>query len=143
MSVKGNVQAPRHQVAEIPQKLLWLRRVLLVKVVVTLFVWGLPSLLAPPALLKVLGVEMPADPVSVRILGAVVTAVAVAYWYAYRDPVRNVAIVRFGIVDNGLCTLTFLVLAATAGLSSWFYWVSAVLLALFFVAFVGLLPRED
>ena len=121
---------------------LWLRRILLVKVVACVLVWGLPALLGPPALLNLFGVEMPDDPTILRGFGALATALGLAYWYAFRDPVRNVAIVRFGVVDNGLSALTILVLALTAGLSSWFYWVSLALLVFFCLAFLVLMPRE-
>lgn len=124
------------------QKLLWLRRVLLVKVILTLGLWGLPALLAPPAFLALFGIEMPADPIFMRLFGAVVTAFGVAYWYAFRDPLRNVAILKAGLVDNGLVTLTIIVVGLTSGLSSWFFAVSAVLTALFFLAFLALMPRE-
>jgi hypothetical protein len=85
---------------------------------------------------------MPEDPIFLRLFGAVVTAFGVAYLYAYRDPVRNVAIVRVGVVDNGLVALTIVVVGLTTGISSWFIWVSAVLTALFFVAFLVLMPQE-
>jgi hypothetical protein len=120
---------------------LWLRRVLLVKVLVTLFVWGLPALIGPPAFLGLFGIEMPDDPTFLRLFGAVVTAMTLVYWYAYRDPIRNVAILKFGILDNGLSALTLVVLAFAVGIPSWFYWVSLVLLVFFCLAFVVLLPR--
>lgn len=121
---------------------LWLRRILLVKVIACVLVWGLPALVGPPALLNLFGVEMPDDPTVLRGFGALATALGLAYWYAFRDPVRNVAIVRFGVVDNGLGAATLLVLALTAGLSSWFYWVSLALLVFFCLAFLVLMPRE-
>jgi len=77
-----------------------------------------------------------------RLFGAVVTAVGVAYWYAYQDPVKNIAILKFGVVDNGLTTLTIVVLGFTVGISSWFLWVSGVLTAFFCIAFVVLMPKE-
>ena len=66
----------------------------------------------------------------------------VAYWYTYQDPVKNAAILRFGIVDNGLTTLTIIVLGFTVGISSWFIWVSGIVTAFFCLAFVVLMPRE-
>lgn len=123
----------------------WLRRILLVKVVLTFLAWGLPSLIAPPAVLPLLGMTVPAESESLlflRLFGAVVTAVGVAYWYAYQDPVKNIAILKFGVVDNGLTTLTIVVLGFTVGISSWFLWVSGVLTAFFCIAFVVLMPKE-
>ena len=104
--------------------------------------WGLPALLAPAELLTFFGLTIPQDPIFLRLFGALATAAAVAYWYAYRDPVKNAAIVRFGVVDNGLVTLTIIVLGLTTGVTSWFVWASGVLTALFCVVFVVLRPRE-
>jgi len=58
----------------VSQKLRWLRRVLLVKVIATFALWGLPALLGPPALLAPFGIAMPDDPIFMRLFGAVVTA---------------------------------------------------------------------
>jgi hypothetical protein len=125
------------------QKLQWLRRVLLVKVIATFALWGLPALFGPPAFLGVFGIAMPEDPVFLRLFGAVVTALGVGYWYAYRDPVKNTAILRLGVIDNGLATLTTVILGLTVGVSSWFMWVSAALTGLFCIAFVVLMPKEQ
>jgi hypothetical protein len=127
---------------ETSQRLHWLRRVLLIKVALTFLAWGLPALIAPPAFLALFGIAMPEDPIFLRLFGAVVTAVGIAYWYAYQDPVKNVAILKFGIVDNGLTTLTVIVLGFTVGISSWFIWVSGIPTAFFCIAFVMLMPRE-
>lgn len=124
------------------QRLQWLKRVLLLKVIVTLLAWGLPALLGPPAFLALFDLEMPRDPLFLRLFGAVVTAFGVAYWYAYRDPLRNAAILKAGVVDNGLVTLTIVALGLMGGVSSWFIWVSAVLTAFFCIAFLVLIPRE-
>jgi hypothetical protein len=124
------------------QRIQWLQRVLLIKVVVTFLLWGLPTLIGPPAFLALFDIEMPQDPIFLRLFGAVVTAFGVAYWYAYRDPLKNVAIVKVGVVDNGLVTLTIIALGLTTGVSSWFIWASAVLTASFCIAFLVLMPRE-
>ncbi|MGD2147552.1 MAG: hypothetical protein PVH41_12720 [Anaerolineae bacterium] len=124
-------------------KLIWLKRVLFVKVLLTLFAWGLPSLLAPEPFLNLFGLSMPTDPTYLRLLGAAVTAFGVAYWFAYRDPVRNRAILQAGVVDNGLITLTVIVLAFTRGLESWFIGLSGALTGLFCLAFILLMPPRD
>lgn len=121
---------------------LWLRKVLLAKVIVTFFLWGLPALLAPPAFLALFDITMPDDPIFLRLFGAVVSAVGCAYWYAYRDPVKNIAILKFGVVDNGLATLTIIVMGLTVGVPSWFFWFSAAITAFFFIALVWLMPRN-
>ncbi len=122
---------------------MFLRRVLLLKWIVTLLVWGLPALIGPPALFELLGVPFPSDPTFVRLFGAVVTAAALAYWYAWKDPVRNVAIIRYGVLDTGLATLTILILALTRGLVGWFFWVSAMLTAFFCVSFIVAMPQRE
>ena len=124
------------------RKQYWLRRVLLVKVVVTFLAWGLPALIGPPGFLALFGIDMPEDPIFLRLFGAVVTALGVAYWYAYRDPLRNAAILKVGVVDNGLVTLAVIVLGLTTGISSWFIWGSAVLTTFFCIAFLVLMPKD-
>jgi hypothetical protein len=122
-------------------RILWLRRVLLVKTLVTVFVWGLPALLGPLSLLDILRLPVPADPIYLRLFGGTVTAWGVAYWLAYKDPVRNVAIVKAGLVDNGLSTVATVLIGLTSGISSAFMWISAVLTGLFFLSFLILMPR--
>jgi hypothetical protein len=125
------------------QKLAWLKRILAVKTALTLLTWGLPALIAPMSVFHLLGVPTPDDPLFVRLFGAVVTAVGLAYWYAYRDPVQNAAILKVGILDNGLVTLTILVFIVFYGLRSIFMWASALLTFVFFVSFVLLMPRAE
>jgi hypothetical protein len=120
-----------------------LRRILLVKVLLTLFAWGLPALFGPEQFLRLFDLSMPEDPTYLRLFGAVVTAFGVAYWFAYRDPVRNRAILSAGVVDNGLVTLTVIFLAATGHVDSWFMYLSAALTAFFCVAFVLLMPSRE
>jgi hypothetical protein len=88
-------------------------------------------------------VPTPDDPLFVRLFGAVVTAVGLAYWYAYRDPVQNAAILKVGILDNGLVTLTILVFIVFYGLRSYLMWASALLTLVFFVSFILLMPRPE
>jgi hypothetical protein len=118
----------------------WLRRVLLLKVVLCLLAWGLPALWASPTLLAWFGLTVPEDPLFLRSFGALAIAIGVAYWYAYRDPLRNVAILRVGVVDNALATLVVVFTALTSGLSSWFVVLTGLLTAGFFVAFLWLMP---
>lgn len=124
-------------------KLTWLRRVLLVKVVITIFVWGLPALLGPMSLLAVLGIPVPQDPIYLRLFGGAATAWGVAYWYAYRDPQRNAAILKAGLVDNALPTLVIVLLGLLGRISSIFLWLSALLTGLFFLAFLLLMPKDE
>ena len=124
-------------------KLTWLKRILLVKVVITFFAWGIPALLGTSGFLGLFELSMPEDPLFLRLFGAVVTAFGVAYWFAYRNPVQNRAIIQAGIVDNGLVTLTVVYLAFTRGIGSWFIVVSAVLTGVFCLSFILLMPEKQ
>jgi hypothetical protein len=124
-------------------KLLWLRRVLFVKVLITILVWGLPAFLGPLSLLAILNVPIPADPIYLRLFGGAATAWGVAYWFAYKDPVRNSAIVKAGLIDNALPTIAIAYLGITGGISSAFIWISGLLTGLFFVSFLVLMPRRE
>ncbi|GAB4504395.1 MAG: hypothetical protein Fur0043_13890 [Anaerolineales bacterium] len=124
------------------RKLLWLQGVLFVKVILTLFAWGLPALLGPLSFLAILRVPIPEDPIYLRLFGGACTAFGIAYWFAYRNPIRNVAIVKAGLVDNGLITLVILSLGITGAVSSAFILLSGLLTALFFVSFLALMPGE-
>jgi hypothetical protein len=122
------------------QRLEWLRRILVVKVVLCFTVWGVPALCASPALLRWFGLPVPEDPLFLRSFGALAIAIGVAYWYAYGDPIKNAAILRVGVVDNALATLVVLFSALTSGLSSWFVALTGLLTAGFFLAFLWLMP---
>jgi hypothetical protein len=125
------------------RRLIWLRYILAVKVAFILFVWGLPALLAPISLFQRLGVPTPDDPIFLRLFGAVVIAFGVAYWYAYKDPIHNIAILKTGIVDNGLVTLVILVSTALYDLRSVLMWVSALITFIFFISFILLMPKTE
>jgi len=124
-------------------KLIWLRRVLFVKVLITIFAWGLPALIGPPSLLAILRVPVPEDPIYLRFFGGAATAWGVAYWFAYKDPLRNVAILKAGLIDNALPTLIIILLGISGRVSSVFIWVSGLLTGLFFLSFLLLMPREQ
>lgn len=123
-------------------KLVWLRRVLLVKVLVTLLAWGLPALIGPLSLLAALRAPIPTDPLYLRLFGGAAIAWAVAYWFAYKDPIRNVAILRAGLVDNALPTLAILLMGIVGRVSSAFVLVSGLFTGLFFISFLVLMPRD-
>ena len=124
-------------------KLVWLKRILFAKVVITFLAWGLPSLFGTKWFLGLFDLTIPEDPLFLRLFGAVVTAFGVAYWFAYRDPIRNRAIIQAGIVDNGLVTLAVVFLALTSGIESWFIYVSAFLTGFFCISFIVLMPPRN
>jgi len=122
---------------------LWLRRVLLVKAVVTVFVWGLPALLGPLSLLEFLQLPVPAEPIYLRLFGGACTAWGVAYWLARKEPARNVVLFKAAVVDNALPTAAIVLIGLTGGISSIFLWISALLTGTFCVLFLVLMPREE
>lgn len=125
------------------RKLIWLRRILFVKVVITFLVWGLPALFGSEQFLSLFDLSMPEDPLFLRLFGGVVTAFGVAYWFAFRDPIQNRAILKAGIVDNGLITLTIIYLALTSSVESWFITISAFLTGFFCISFILLMPSRQ
>jgi len=125
------------------RKLKWLKVILLVKVFFCFFVWGLPYLLAPMANLQRFGVPVPDDSLFIRLSGAIIIAFGVAYWYAYKDPVHNVAIVKAGVVDNGLVTLVIFVFMAFYNLRSVVVLASGLLTFIFFISFLLLMPKPE
>ncbi len=124
-------------------RLVWLRRVLFIKTIITILLWGLPALIGPLSLLAMLGIPIPEDPIYLRFFGGAATAWGVAYWFAYRDPLRNVAILKAGLIDNALPTLVIVLLGITVGISSVFIWISGLLTGLFFLLFLLLMPKEE
>jgi hypothetical protein len=125
------------------RRLLWLKGILAAKVILCFLFWGLPNLFCPLSLLHRLGVPTPSDPIYLRLLGAIILAFGVAYWYAYQDPINNVAILKAGIVDNGLATLVTLYFILFADLRNIFMVVSAALTFIFFVSFILLMPKRE
>jgi hypothetical protein len=123
-------------------KVFWLRRILVVKAFLTVFIWGLPALVGPVSLLEILKIPIPSDPLFLRLFGGAATAWGVAYWLAHRNPEKNVAIIQAGLVDNALPTLAVVVIGFTTGVSSLFIWISAVLTGMFFLLFLILMPRQ-
>lgn len=123
-------------------KLFLLKTILLVKVIACIFLWGLPTLLGPSELFQILGLPMPQDTAYLRLFGSLVTALGLLYWYAYKDPFKNVAIIKYAILDNGLGALTLGVLIFS-GKGNWMFIMSAIFTFFVFVAFIVLLPNEN
>jgi hypothetical protein len=121
-------------------KITWLKRLLIVKIVVVLLLWALPSWIAPESVLNLFGVTMPEDPFFMRIFGAVQLGLVFLYWFAYRNPVRNRDIIKYAVIDNALSFITILGVAFTTGITNPTIWVSAVLVALFAIGFYILIP---
>ena len=123
-------------------KLVWLKRTLMLKLLVVALLWGLPCLLAPASVLKIFGVSMPEDPFFMRMFGGVMMGLVFLYWFAYKDPVKNRDIIRYAVIDNSLAFLTILGVGLTTGISNPTVWVSAVLVLFFAIAFWYLMPPK-
>jgi len=99
-----------------------LSRVLLIKILLTVFVWCLPLLFFPLAWLQVLGFPAPEPPIFLRLLGMAYAALVVGYCFGLRDSMRGQyphSILCVGIISNGgACIL--LVLAALT--HTWLNW---------------------
>ena len=68
-------------------RLIQLRRVLSVKTIVTIFIWGLPALIGPLSVLAILGIPIPEDPYLSETLRWV-PGMGV-YRFAYEDPPKR------------------------------------------------------
>lgn len=122
-------------------RITWLKRTLLLKILVVALLWGLPSWIAPAGVLALFGVEMPADPFYMRVFGGVMMGLVFLYWLAYRDPVKNRDMIRYAVVDNALSFATILGVGFTTGIANPVIWISAGLVAVFAVAFYLLMPK--
>lgn len=124
-------------------KLVWLKRVLIFKMLVVLLLWGLPTWLGPAAFLKMLGETIPDPPFYMRIFGATQMGLVFLYWLAYQNPVKNRDMIRYAVVDNTVAFLTMMGYAATIGITNPTVWLSAGLVLFFAVAFWFLTPKAS
>jgi hypothetical protein len=124
-------------------KIVWLKRLLIFKMLVVLLLWALPTWIAPAPVLNFFGTAMPEDPFFMRIFGATQLSLVFLYWFAYREPLRNRDMIKFAVIDNSLALVTILGVALTSGVSNPTIWLSAVLVAFFAVAFYLLIPKGE
>ena len=122
-------------------KIIWLKRVLLFKIVVVALLFGLPTWLGTTAFLKMLGETIPNPPFYMRIFGSTQMGLVFLYWFAYQNPVKNRDMVRYAVIDNGVAFITLLVYAFTVGITNPTIWLSVALVFFFTVAFYLLTPK--
>ena len=122
-------------------KLVWLKRVLIFKMLVVLLLWGLPTWLGPASFLKTLGETIPDPPFYMRIFGATQIGLVFLYWLAYQTPGKNRDMIRYAVVDNTVAFLTMMGYAMTVGITNSTVWLSAGLVLFFAIAFYVLTPK--
>jgi len=122
-------------------KITWLKRVLILKILVVALLWGIPTWLAPEAILKLFGEVLPNPPFYMRIFGATQIGLVFLYWLAFRNPAKNRDIIRYAVVDNAIAFLTMMGYAVTVGITNPTVWVSAALVLFFAIAFYFLTPK--
>jgi len=122
-------------------KLIWLKRVLIFKILVVALLWGLPTLLGPEPFLEMLGEQIPTPPFYMRIFGATQIGLVFLYWLAYQNPLRNRDMIKYAVWDNSVAFLAMMGYAATVGITNPTVWLSAVLVSFFAIAFYILMPK--
>ena len=100
----------------------------------------MPAFAAPMSLLSLLNLPTLVEPIYLRLFGGAAIAWGIAYWYAYKDPAKNVAVIKAGLVDNALPTIAVLWFGILGRHPSLFIWISGLLTGLFFFAFLILMP---
>ena len=99
-----------------------LERVLMAKIVVTVFVWVLPLLLLPAEILVLLGFPLPEPAVFLRLLGIAYAALVVGYALGLRQARRKAypaEAVYVGIVSNGGAAVVLAIAALSGSWSAW------------------------
>ena len=122
-------------------RLVWLKRVLIFKILVVALMWGLPTWIAPEGVLRLFGETLPSPPFYMRVFGATQIGLVFLYWLAYQNPLKNRDMIRYAVVDNTVAFLTMIGYAATVGITNPTLWVSTALVLFFAIAFYVLTPK--
>jgi hypothetical protein len=99
-----------------------LSKVLAIKIIVTITIWGIPLLFFPSSLLNRLGFPVPEPQLFLRLLGMAYWALVVGYSFGLRAALQGIypdGIVWVSIVSNGGA---FLLLLIGAFLGVWQSW---------------------
>lgn len=99
-----------------------LERVLMAKIVVTVFAWALPLLLLPAEMFVLLGFPLPEPAVFLRLLGTAYAALVVGYALGLRrarSKAYPAEAVYVGIVSNGGAALVLVIAALSGSWSDW------------------------
>jgi len=122
-------------------RLVWLKRVLIFKILVVALMWGLPTWIAPEGVLRLFGETLPSPPFYMRVFGATQIGLVFLYWLAYQNPLKNRDMIRYAVVDNTVAFLTMIGYAATVGITNPTLWVSTALVLFFAITFYVLTPK--
>jgi hypothetical protein len=122
-------------------RFVWLKRVLIFKILVVALMWGLPTWIAPEGVLRLFGETLPSPPFYMRVFGATQIGLVFLYWLAYQNPLKNRDMIRYAVVDNTVAFLTMIGYAATVGITNPTLWVSTALVLFFAIAFYVLTPK--
>jgi hypothetical protein len=99
-----------------------LRRVLAIKIAVTMAFWCIPLLLAPRAVFSWIGVPFPEPAVFTRLLGAAYGSLVVSYLYGLAEARAGgpaFAAVRVGIVSNAAASVILAWFGLTGAWATW------------------------
>lgn len=124
-------------------KLAWLKRVLMIKIVVVVLLWGLPTWIAPESILNLLGESLPDPPFYMRIFGATQMGAAILFWFAYKNPVGNRDIIRYAAIETAIAFMTMIFLIVRTPITNPTVWISAALELFFSVSFFVLTPKKS
>ncbi len=109
--------------------------VLIVKISVTILLWGLPLLIFPVQVFQALGFPELDPLVFIKLLGMAYLALVVGYWFGLQEVRRNKypdATVWVGIVSNGGAAIILAVYGFSNAWQNWgtfaqiFMWMSMV-----------------
>jgi len=104
---------------------------------------GLACFFSSKPLASILGLEyIPETLVFAYPLGAVLLAVAVMFFIASKDPVKNKIIVDMGVLFYGLGTASFILALIRLGSFPVFWWIMTGITLIMFILFVASRPKK-
>lgn len=117
-----------------------IKTVLLILFLVTLIYYGIGLLFFPRWVFELFGLAIPPSFIWVRALGCMALGMSVGLWLAYRDPLKNTAVILMGIVATALTAALFF-LAILKGVLPASEWVDVILLAVVCLLLIYFYPR--
>lgn len=124
------------------QRLRLARRVLFLKVLVTIFGWAMPLWFAPLHLLAQLDMPIPGNPIYLRVVGAITMASGIAHLLAHITYPRNKGLLVFATAENLLVAATIFVVGMQFRVG-WFIWMAGFLTLFFGLSLLLLTPWNE